>query len=238
MKTFKKIKAKVQFWLEQEGMLNRFCWESILRFKKIFNINYIHSKKIIENYFNSNNIIKVQFGSGDDLLPGFLNTDLVGNVPLNISKKLPFKNNSVDLFFSNHTVEHIYYKDFNFFLKETYDKLKDNGMHIISAPSIEKITHLMYFSSDKVLKKKVLDSFADPGEVMTTAIFLNRIIHIRYLHKFLYDLETIKMLGKKYGYKEIYLAKGDKVPDAVISEKLKKRDDVARAISDTYVLIK
>ena len=88
------------------------------------------------------------------------------------------------------------------------------------------------------MKEKVLKSFTDPGEDITPAIFLNRIIHIRYLHKFLYDLETIKLLGKKCGYKNIYLAKGDKVPDPAITDKLKKRDPVARAITDTYVLIK
>lgn len=238
METINKIKNKTQKWLEGEGLLSRISWESIIYFKKIFNFNNLHSKKIIENYFKTNSIIKIQFGSGGDNLPGFLNTDIIGKTTVDITKKLPFKNNSVDLFYSNHTVEHIYYRDFNFFLKETFKKLKDKGVHIISVPSIEKINRLMYFSKDKSLKKQVLDSFADLGEDITPAIFLNRIIHLRYLHKFLYDFETIKMLGKKYGYKNIYLVKGDKVPDPAITDKLKKRDPVARAITDTYVLIK
>ncbi|MDP2926490.1 MAG: methyltransferase domain-containing protein [Nanoarchaeota archaeon] len=238
MNIFQKTKGKIQKWLENEGLPNRISWESILYFKKIFNFNNLHSKKIIKNYFDSNSIIKIQFGSGEDTLPGFLNTDLIGKIPVDITKKLPFKDNSVDLFYSNHTVEHIYHKDFDFFLKETFKKLKNNGIHIISTPSIEKINRLMYFSKDKYLKKEVLESFADPGEDITSAIFLNRIIHIRYLHKFLYDLETIKLLGKKHGYKNIYLVKGDKVLDPTITNKLKKRDPVARAITDTYVLIK
>jgi len=238
MEIYNKIKDKTQKWLESEGLMNRFAWEAILKIKKIFNLNRLYSKDIIKDYFNNHDIRKIQFGSGDDLLDGFLNTDIIGRISLDITKKLPFDDNSVDLFYSNHTLEHIYFKDSLFFLKETYNKLKPGGIHIISVPSIEKISKLMYSSEDTDLRNKVLKSYSDLNEKITPAIFLNRVIHIRYLHKFLYDLDTIKMIGEKIGYEKVYLLKKPVGIDPVIIEKIKKTDEICQAITDIYILIK
>ena len=46
---------------------------------------------------------------------------------LNLAKKLPWKSNSVDAFFSSHVFEHLYYSDLKNLLKEIYRCLKPKG---------------------------------------------------------------------------------------------------------------
>lgn len=58
---------------------------------------------------------------------------------LNISKKLPFKDNSVDAFFSSHVIEHLYYRETKSLLKEIYRCLKSGGYVRTVLPSLSLI---------------------------------------------------------------------------------------------------
>ena len=46
---------------------------------------------------------KINFGSGDDLLQGYENYDQ----DIDLNKKLPFKNNSIDEIVCYHVLEHL-----------------------------------------------------------------------------------------------------------------------------------
>ena len=121
----KKIKKYVQNKIEEEGLFNLLLWEWIFRVRILLNTpNIIMSKKRIKAYLDSHDKVKVHIGCGGELLEGFLNTDILGKVPVDVTKKLPFPKESVDLIYSNQLLEHIYYKHFKVFLKNPIGFLK------------------------------------------------------------------------------------------------------------------
>lgn len=79
--------------------------------------------------------MKLNLGCGDNKLPGWSNHD----ADVDISKRLPWPDDSADFVFCEHCVEHIdYYAAIDFF-KECRRVLKADGTLRITTPSIEKI---------------------------------------------------------------------------------------------------
>jgi len=81
---------------------------------------------------------KVQFGCGSNLIPGWENFDR----DVDIRKRLPFEDASVDYVFSEHVIEHISSQEGWSFLEESYRILKYGGVIRITAPCISKIKKL------------------------------------------------------------------------------------------------
>ena len=129
----------------KEGLFNHFLFALKLEVKKILNThNRIRRKSKIKKYYNAHEIRKIHFGGGKDKLKGFLNTDIIGKIPINMAKKLPFPADSVDMIFSCHVIEHLYYKQFRAFMKESSRILKAGGIHIIMTPSITRLIDALY----------------------------------------------------------------------------------------------
>jgi SAM-dependent methyltransferase len=84
--------------------------------------------------------MRIQFGSGPLHFDGWLNTDIE---TVDITKPLLFEDNSVDLCFASHVVEHITAPDAFRFFKECHRILKPNGVMRICVPSISRVyTHV------------------------------------------------------------------------------------------------
>ena len=82
-----------------------------------------------------NEKIKVQFGCGNRRFSGWNNFDY----EIDINKPLPFNDNSIDIIFTNHNLEHVNFTSAYKFLEECYRILKPKGILRIQVPSIEKI---------------------------------------------------------------------------------------------------
>jgi predicted SAM-dependent methyltransferase len=56
--------------------------------------------------------MKLHLGCGRDYKPGWINCDISSDVKpdkvVDLEKKLPFKNNSVDMILANHVLEHVH----------------------------------------------------------------------------------------------------------------------------------
>jgi len=110
---------------------------------------------------------KINLGCGTNKLPGWDNYDM----DLDITKPLPFENNSVDYIFMEHVIEHITYEDsWNFFI-EVNRVLKPGGIIRIITPSIVKQyqnkdnknlnKYIDYFYSRNWIKQKNIKSIAE-----------------------------------------------------------------------------
>ena len=127
----------------KEGLINQLFFSLKLEILKVFNIfNRIRRNSRIKKYYKLHHgqEIKIHFGGGIEKLDGFLNTDIVGKIPISIAKKLPFPSESVDVIYSCHVIEHLYYKDFRVFMKESYRVLKKGGIHVIMTPSFSRLS--------------------------------------------------------------------------------------------------
>jgi hypothetical protein len=79
--------------------------------------------------------VKLNFGCGTNRLPGWRNFDN----DVDITRKLPFRDNSADFLFAEHVVEHVNYYQAIEFLRECRRVLKPGGIIRISVPSIENV---------------------------------------------------------------------------------------------------
>jgi predicted SAM-dependent methyltransferase len=86
--------------------------------------------------------MKLNFGCGSNLLPGWRNTDI--NRPnaedrVDITQPLPFADECAEFVFSEHCVEHVSPAQAWTFFKEVRRILKPGGVFRIAVPSIERV---------------------------------------------------------------------------------------------------
>ena len=225
----------------KEGLFNHFLFALKLELKKFLNSHKrIRRKSKIKKYYKTHEIRKIHFGGGKDKLKGFLNTDIIGRIPINMAKKLPFPTDSVDIIFSCHVIEHLYYKQFRAFMKESSRILKDEGLHIIMTPSLTRLIDALY--NNKELKFKLLKGHEKlAGIELDAATFLNRMMNTYYGHKFLHDLESISRVAKASGYSSSRIISITEISDDVIKNYANMREsrgDRWKIETEIYLLTK
>lgn len=214
--------------------------ELVAQGRKLLNIhNRVRRSARIAEYYEAHRNIAIQFGSGSAHLSGFLNTDLFSRVPVDIRETLPFPSDSVDVLYSNHLVEHIYCYEFKRFLRESLRVLRPAGIHIIGTPSLEKLVGSVYVADDSSRRDAIFDVHEKlMNEKLTPAIFFNRLMHINYGHKFLYDFESILMLARSAGYSEVIKIDNREVPIENIRKLVAAKDEVWDLETETFLLVK
>lgn len=80
-------------------------------------------------------MIKVNFGCGANRLDGWQNYD----DDVDITRRLPFADDTVDFILAEHVVEHVPYSDAVMFLQECRRVLVSGGVARIIVPSVERI---------------------------------------------------------------------------------------------------
>jgi SAM-dependent methyltransferase len=78
---------------------------------------------------------KIQFGCGGNFISTWENHDK----DVDLRKPLPYKNDSADFIFAEHTIEHLFQREAWAFLEESYRILKRGGVIRLSVPSIVRI---------------------------------------------------------------------------------------------------
>lgn len=80
---------------------------SLLKYKNFILNWHFFRKKRIRIYLKNNKISKLHLWCGWNYLQWFLNSDIFWKIPIDITKTLPFKDNTFDLIYSSHVWEHI-----------------------------------------------------------------------------------------------------------------------------------
>ncbi len=204
--------------------------------KKFFflkNGHFLRRNKI-NNYLKKNKIRKLHFGATRNI-NGFLNSQILGKIPIDITKKLPFFREEIDLIFSSHLIEHIHKNEINFFLEESYRVLKKDGINIIATPSLDKIIETCYF---KLKNKKHLIDFTKnfyDDEFINNSHIINLCFRA-FGHRYIVDYDYMKNISKKIGFSSCKEINVNKIPDESIKKYLKKYKS-PRWYSETSIYI-
>lgn len=85
--------------------------------------------------------MKLNLGSGSVLLEGWINIDIlpVADFQHDLTKPLPYANNSVGFIYSEHFIEHIEYHQAQSLLKECFRVLKKGGVLRIATPDLDYV---------------------------------------------------------------------------------------------------
>lgn len=206
----------------------------------LLNGHFIRSSKI-KKYLKQSEKIKIHLGSNFNL-KGYLNSQILSEIPIDICKKLPFKDSSVDLIFSCHVVEHIHYREFLFFLNESLRVLRKGGVIIITTPSIKKIFNILY-GDDNKKKLKLLSrqkKIIKEEHVKKNPATQINIVMRSFGHRFIYDFDLMKELAEITGFDKAILNEDNNLNDFdnQITEYLLSKGEEWNLETESFCLIK
>ena len=95
--------------------------------------------------------MKLNIGSSNDIIPGWVNIDRnpgKGVTVLDVRNGLSYHDNSVELIFSAHCIDHLSFNEVLNFLKECYRVLKIGGTIRITVPDMRK--HIIHYLRWKI----------------------------------------------------------------------------------------
>jgi len=176
----------------------------------------IRTKKNLDVYLPAHTSHKLQVGSGQNILPGWFNTDYFPREEvffLDVTKTFPIASNAFDYIFTEHHIEHISYKEAVFMLKECARILKPGGVIRITTPDLKST--LANYLDDRTINDDVLEGTKSyirsgfhnavnyiPVDDYMKAHLVNDTF-MNYEHRFIYDFESMKRVLQRAGFTNI-----------------------------------
>ncbi len=168
-------------------------------------LNYI-------KHLNPNEKLRVVFGGHWSNNPGWL---ILDENEQNITETLNFKDNTVDVIFTEHVIEHISLPDSIFFMKESKRILKTGGVLRIVAPMLEKLIAADFSDPNgKIyIKNSLYPYFSDEHEQLkqlnfdgvfeAPIVFLFNSMYRLHGHQFIWSANLMIKVLKALGFKSV-----------------------------------
>lgn len=139
----------------------------------------------------------LHLGCGERLMPGWFNLDISpppGGIKQDLTKRLPYVDESVDHIFTEHFIEHITFDEGVALMSECARVLKKDGRIRISTPCLR---HLI----EQYLSDELIDL---PGiwSPRCGAAMVNEGLSL-WGHKFVHDFESLSMMMSLAGLRDI-----------------------------------
>lgn len=166
------------------------------------------SKRRVSTYLAGNGVKKLHIGCGQNILGGWLNSDLCPDsrnaIHLNATRRFPFEDETFDYVFSEHMVEHITYPDGLRMLRQCHRVLRKNGRIRVSTPDLGFLIRL-YRDNKSDLQQRYIhwtsDVFIRNGECTDTMVINN---YMRaWGHLFIYDEKTLTRSLELCGFADV-----------------------------------
>ena len=160
-------------------------------------------------YLETHQVRKLQLGASNNILDGWLNTDISRNhrsvVYLNAIQQFPFGNNTFDYIMAEHMIEHVDYQAAQHMLRECYRVLKPGGRVRFATPDLTVL--LALHSSEKTETQKRYMEWATsqflPGVQNCQDVFIINNFFRAWGHCFLYDQKTLLHALEDSGFKDV-----------------------------------
>lgn len=180
---------------------------------KMGNHKPISTEQVVAKYLSKHEIRKLNIGCGINVLPHWLNTDLLVRKDideqfytfLDATQPFPIPDNSFDFAFSEHMIEHIPYNSALNMVKEIHRVLKINGKIRLTTPNLKFLIDLYSDNKSKVQEDYIKWSYSKfctkempPNE---TSVINN--FFYNWGHSFIYDQKGIAHLLELAGFSDI-----------------------------------
>lgn len=174
-------------------------------------VNTIH-RKVKCNYLETTSIPCLHIGCGPFLLEGWLNTDIVNDIPgvyyLDAGKDYPFPDGSFDYIYSEHLFEHLEVKQGMNMLCECHRILKPGGRIRLAMPDFHFLMDL-YLHPEKESNRRYLNwsyqnyiaqkTFPEINKEHLPVYVINNFFH-SWGHLFIHTPEDLKEMAAKAGF--------------------------------------
>lgn len=173
--------------------------------------------KKIDNLIKNKEIIHLEIGSGPkNGEESWITMDTCEGCDIrhNISQGIPFPDNSIDMIYSSHVLEHFYYNDLLLLLKECKRVLKEKGRFSASVPNAT-----IYISKYLYPDKYKLETEIDPSFSINSPIdYINYIAYMNANHKYMFDENNLKAILRNIGFKNVSSRKFDANLDNIVRD--------------------
>ncbi len=139
---------------------------------------------------------KLNLGCGGNLIKGYLNIgfddgrlDSESYLNHDLSKNIPVEDNSVDIIYNSHFLEHLNYFEALNFLSNCYNVMKKNGIMRILVPDLE-LWCLKYLQHDRNFLDTYRNSYLSK-EYPTDGLIFMGMLH-NHGHKMGWDYQSLK----------------------------------------------
>jgi len=165
-------------------------------------------RRTIRDYFQSHPIRKLQLGSGENPLDGWLNTDLepsASMILLDIRQPFPFDDNSFDYLFSEHLIEHVSYQHGLRCLKECFRVLRGGAKIRVATPDLSFLVALYADEKNDCQRQYLewsMEMFAPQLKVPQETFVVNNFFR-NWGHQFIYDYKALQVALAQAGFVDI-----------------------------------
>lgn len=165
-------------------------------------------RKIVNRYLASNQIRKLQLGTGSTSLAGWLSSDIdgrPGQLYLDATKPFPFADGVFDYIYSEHMIEHISWHDGLCMLRECKRVLRPGGTIRIATPDLRVLVGL--YNGDP-MSERYVHWITDRSAILRqmpsykTGFVINNAFR-DWGHQFVYDGEVLEMTLSEAGFVNI-----------------------------------
>ena len=135
----------------------------------------------------SNGSVRLNIGAGVTFIPGFVNVDITdrGDICLDLNhERLPFDDNSIDLIFSNHTIEHL--TGYLHAIGEIHRVLKHGGELLVGVPYVTLTEYNLVNPYHKQHFNEFSFDFFDPQRLLGSAAESGGVMFCKVCHRFHY----------------------------------------------------
>jgi predicted SAM-dependent methyltransferase len=163
--------------------------------------------RIIKRYLSVNGVKKLQIGSGENFLEGWINSDIDpcsdNKIYLDASKSFPFEDSTFDYVFSEHMIEHITYQEGFNMLSECYRILIPGGKIRVATPDLQFLFELYKLNKSELQNEYIKWSVKKsniPGVTAFADTFVINKFFSGWEHKFIYDEKALRYTLLKIGF--------------------------------------
>ena len=163
----------------------------------------------VVNYLTSTSIKKLQLGTSNNVLKGWLNTDVRPShdsvVYLDATRRFPFEDDTFDYVVAEHMIEHIDYDAAQSMLRECFRVLKPGGRVRFATPDLNVL--LALHSGEKTgIQKEYIDwavaQFMPAVQNCKDVFVINNFFRA-WGHSFLYDADTLHHALSAVGFRNV-----------------------------------
>jgi predicted SAM-dependent methyltransferase len=191
--------------------------------------------RLIRRYLAGTSSPRLHIGCGGNFLAGWLNTELTPRdeeIFLDATRRFPFADDSFDLVYTEHMVEHIPYEDAERMVAECFRVLRPGGTLRIVTPDLAFLRALLD-GSPLPLRDAYLDHYRKHNGVREPFTIVHLVNHFvrAWGHQFIYDRDTLIDLLRRAGFADVVicainesrvpalngLAKLDRLPDGFVA---------------------
>jgi predicted SAM-dependent methyltransferase len=176
----------------------------------------------IGDYLRTHTVRKLQLATSNNLIAGWLNTDLFLNhgavVYLDATKRFPFEDNTFDYIMSEHMIEHIEYQAAQTMLRECFRVLKPGGRVRIATPDLQVLLALHSREKTEVQTHYIdwaVSRFTPEARECKDVFVINNFFHA-WGHCFIYDQETLQYALHASGFHEVAFYKPGESDDPML----------------------